>query len=90
MKIVRELGSFEAAPKKSYVSLRRNKQFAMVGPATQDAIEIGLNARNLPPDTRLKVQPPGSLCQATTHIGSEKELDAALKGWLKLAFDAAA
>lgn len=90
MKIVRELGSFEEAPKKSYVSLRRSKQFAMVGPATKDAIEIGINAKTLPSDTRLKVQPPGSMCQATTRISSEKELDAALKGWLKQAFDAAA
>ena len=60
MKLFRELGSFEAAPKKSYVSLRRNKQFAMVGPATQDAIEIGLNARNLPHDTRLRCSRPAA------------------------------
>ncbi len=90
LKMVRELGSFEEAPKKSYVSLRRSKQFAMLGPATKEAIEIGLNAKALPADTRLKVQPPGSMCQATTRISSEKEIDAALKAWLKQAFDAAA
>ena len=90
LKIGRELGSFEKVSKKSCVSLRRNKQFATVGPASKDAIEIGLNASHLPPDTRLKVQPAGSLCQATTRISSEEELDAALKGWLQQAFDAAA
>ena len=90
LKIGRELGSFEKVSKKSCVSLCRNKQFATVGPASKDAIEIGLNASHLPPDTRLKVQPAGSLCQATTRISSEEELDAALKGWLQQAFDAAA
>jgi hypothetical protein len=90
LKVVKEFGSFEQAPKKTYVSLRRSKQFAMVGPATKDAIEIGINAKTLPPDARLKVQPPGSMCQATTRISHERELDAALAGWLRQAFEAAA
>ena len=89
LKLVHGFGSFEAAPKKSYVSLRRMKQFAMVGPAAKDTIEIGLNAKDLPPHARLKVQPPGSMCQATTRISSAQELDATLTGWLKRAFDAA-
>ena len=89
MAAVHSLGDFEEAPKKSYISLRRKKQFAMVGPATKDAVEIGLNAKDLPPHARLKVQPPGSMCQATTRIGSAAEVDAALKGWLKKAYDAA-
>lgn len=89
IKMVESLGSFEQAPKKSYVSLRRKKQFAMVGPATRDAIEIGLNARDLPPHARLKLMPPGGMCQVTTRIGSAPEIDAALRGWLKQAFDGA-
>jgi hypothetical protein len=83
------LGPFEAAPKKAYVSLRRKKQFAMVGPATKDAVEIGLNAKDLPPHARLKPQPAGSMCNATTRISSVAEVDAALVGWLRQAFDAA-
>jgi hypothetical protein len=89
MAFVHSLGSFEAAPKKAYVSLRRKKQFAMVGPATKDAIEIGLNAKDLPAHARLKVQPPGGMCQATTRISTAKEVDAALKAWIRQAYDAA-
>lgn len=89
MQAVAALGPFEAAPKKAYVSLRRKKQFAMVGPATKDAVEVGLNAKDLPSHARLKVQPAGSMCQATTRIGSVAEVDATLKGWLRQAFEGA-
>lgn len=89
MAALKPLGEFEVAPKKAYVSLRRKKQFAMVGPATKDAIEIGLNAKDLPAHPRLKVQPAGSMCNATTRITSKDEVDAELKGWLKRCYDAA-
>jgi len=89
MAVVRSFGPFEEAPKKTYVSLRRKKQFAMVGPATKEQVEIGLNAKDLPAHARLKVQPPGAMCQATLRIGSVAEVDSALKGWLKQAYDAA-
>ena len=87
MQAVHSLGDFEAAPKKTYLSLRRKKQFAMVGPATQDAIEIGLNAKDLPPAARLKAMPPGGMCQYTVRISQAKEIDAQLLGWLRAAYD---
>ena len=86
---VRALGAFEEAPKKSYISLRRKKQFAMVGPATKDSVEIGLNAKDLPAHARLKLQPPGSMCNATTRITNAAEVDTLLQGWLQTAYDAA-
>ncbi len=89
MQQVRSFGLFEEASKKSYISLRRKKQFAMVGPATRDAIEIGLNAKNLPEDSRLKMLPPGGMCQATTRVSKLDEIDADLIAWLQQAFDAA-
>jgi hypothetical protein len=89
MRRVRSFGAFEEAPKKSYISLRRKKQFAMVGPATKDSVEIGLNAKDLPEHARLKVQPPGSMCNATTRITSITDIDAPLEGWLRQAYDAA-
>ena len=87
--VVAGFGDFEQAPKKSYLSLRRKKQFAMVGPATKDAIEIGLNAKDLPSHARLKVVPPGGMCQATMRIGGTGEINAELEGWLRKAFNGA-
>jgi hypothetical protein len=89
MQAVAALGSCELAPKKGYVSLRRKKQFAMLGPATKDSVELGLNAKDLAPHARLKIQPPGGMCQATTRVSSVAEVDATLKAWLKKAYDAA-
>ncbi len=82
-------GTYETAPKKSYVSLRRRKQFAMVGPATREAIEIGLNAKALPPHARLKAMPPGGMCPYSTRLSRPEEIDADLRAWLRAAFDAA-
>ncbi len=89
MKVIEGFGAFEQAPKKTYVSLRRKKQFAMLGPATKDSVEIGFNARDLPAHARLKQQPPGGMCQATTRITSLADVDKQLTGWLRQAFDAA-
>jgi hypothetical protein len=82
-------GAFETAPKKGYVSLRRKKQFAMLGPATRTQIEIGLNVRNLPPASRLKALPPGGMCQYAVRVAQVGEVDAQLLGWIRAAFDAA-
>ena len=89
MQVVQSLGDFETAPKKTYISLRRKKQFAMLGPATKDSIELGLNAKDLAAHARLKLLPPGGMCQATTRISSLGEIDKTLKAWLKQAYDAA-
>ncbi len=84
------LGTFEVAPKKTYLSLRRKKQFAMVGPATKEQIEVGLNAKSLPPHARLKALPPGGMCQYAVRLSSATEIDAALLAWIRAAYDASA
>ena len=86
---ISQLGAFELAPKKSYVSLRRKKQFAMLGPANKDQLELGLNHKALPPSPRLKTQPPASMCQYTVRLGQPAEIDAELLAWVRSAFDAA-
>ena len=86
---IRKLGEFETAPKKAYVSLRRKKQFAMLGPATRDQVELGLNAKAFPASARLKVLPPGGMCQYAVRFSKTSEIDAELMGWVRAAFDAA-
>jgi hypothetical protein len=87
---IRTLGPFESVPKQKTVSLRGAKrQFAMLGPATRDQIELGLNAKDLPDHPRLKKLPPGGMCQATVRLSAVEEIDATLMGWLRTAYDAA-
>jgi hypothetical protein len=84
-----KLGVHEKAPKKAYVSMRRKKQFAMLGPATKDQIELGLNAKNLPASVRLKALAPGGMCQYAVRLSGVNEIDAELMGWVRTAYDAA-
>lgn len=86
---IRSFGAFEVAPKQKTVSLRRKKQFALLGPATKDQLEVGLNAKDLPDHPRLKKLPPGGMCQAAVRISTAAEIDPLLTGWLRAAYDAA-
>jgi hypothetical protein len=82
-------GEFELAPKKGYVSLRRKKQFAMIGPATKTQVEVGLNMKGVAATDRLVALPAGGMCQYKVRLASATEVDKALIGWLRQAFDAA-
>lgn len=89
MKRVRKLGAFEVAPKKSNVSLRRKKQFALIGPGTKGRLEIGINLKDADGDERFVAQKPGGMCQFKVWLTDKSEVDAELLDWLGRAFDAA-
>jgi len=89
MAAIEGFGEFEIAPKKGYVSLRRKKQFAMIGPATKDRVEVGLNLKGVPGTDRLLEQPPGGMCQYKVKVTGADEVDAELLGWVKQAYDSA-
>lgn len=89
MSAVEGFGPFEIAPKKTYLSLRRKKQFAMVGPATKTQVEVGLNVKDLEASGRLKELPPGRMCNYTVRLSGPEELDDELVGWLRLAYESA-
>ena len=86
LKVLAKLGPYETAPKKGYVSYRRKKQFAMAGPKTKTAVEIGLAAKQLPAHPRLKEMPPNSMCRYTTRVSSADEVDALVEGWIRTSY----
>jgi hypothetical protein len=86
---IQKFGEFEIAPKKTYLSLRRKKQFAMVGPATNTQVEVGLNVKGLKAAGRLVALPEKSMCNYKVRVADVKEVDKELIGWIKQAYDAA-
>lgn len=87
--LLETLGSFEAAPKKSYVSYRRQKQFCMVGPATNSRVEVGLNMKGVAATDRLEALPAGQMCQYKVRLTDPAQVDDELRGWLQQAYTAA-
>ncbi len=86
---IEKLGEFEIAPKKSYLSLRRKKQFATIGPGSKGRLEIGLNMKGIDGTERLEALPAGRMCQYRVFVEGPSDVDAELVGWLKTAFDSA-
>lgn len=77
----------EIAPKKSYISLRRSKQFAIVKAATKTRIDLGLNLKNVEPTDRLTQGKIFSgMCSHLVQIGAPAEVDAEVIGWLRQAY----
>ncbi len=89
MKEINKFGEFEIVPKKGYVSLRRKKQFAMIGPKTNTRFEVGINAKDFKQNARLLEQPKGSMCNYIVNVSDAREVDAELVAWLKSAFEGA-
>ena len=87
MAAIETFGPFEIAPKKGYVSLRGKKQFAMIGPATNTQVEIGLNMKGVKGTSRLIEQKPGGMCQYKVRVGDRKDVDKELLGWIRQAYD---
>jgi hypothetical protein len=87
---INAFGEFETSPKKTYLSLRRKKQFAMLGPATHTRVELGLNIKSLPANDRLIEQPAGGMCNYKVKLTDVSEVNSELVKWVRAAFDAAA
>jgi hypothetical protein len=89
MTAINGFGPFEIAPKKGYVSLRRKKQFAMIGPATKTRVEVGLNMKGVEGTPRLLALPPGGMCQYKVHVTDAAEVDPELIAWIRQAYEGA-
>jgi predicted transport protein len=82
-------GDVEVAPKKTYVSLRRSKQFAIIQPSTATRLDVGINLKGTAPTDRLEAS--GSFNAMVSHrvrVGNAKEIDGKLLDWLRQAYEA--
>ncbi len=88
---VQKLGAdVDVSAKKTYVSYRRNKQFALIQPSTKDRVDVGINLKGTPAGARLEAS--GSFNAMVSHrvrLNSKSEVNAELNSWLKQAYDAA-
>ena len=92
--LIREIKKFgkdvEIAPKKSYVSIRRNKQFALIQPSTKTRVDVGINSKDAKPGGRLETS--GSFNAMVSHrvrVSRAGEVDRELIAWLKKAYSQA-
>ena len=84
---VRQFGKdIEVSPKKAYVSLRRNKQFATIQPSTKTRVDVGLNLKGVAPSGRL--QAATGMVSHKVAVTAAKDIDTNLKKWLRQAYEA--
>ena len=77
----------EIAPKKSYVSLRRGRQFGLVQASTKSRVDLGLRLDGVDPEERLEVS--GSFNSMVSHrvrLTGLDGFDARVRGWLEAAY----
>jgi hypothetical protein len=86
---IHKFGPFEIAPEKGYLSLRRKRQFAMVGPPTNTRVEVGLNMKGITGTNRLETLPPGGMCNFKVKLTDAGQVDQELFDWIKHAYDSA-
>ena len=90
-RLVAEVTAFgadvEVAPKKTSVSLRRKKQFALIEAPSATRLQLGLNLRTAVATERLRVA--GGMCTHRVDVTSSGEIDAELIGWLHEAYEEA-
>ena len=77
----------EVSPKKTCVSLRRSKQFALIQPTAQ-RLDVGIILKGVAPVGRLE-QSPTTMCTHRIKVASAAEMDDEFIGWLRKAYEAA-
>ncbi len=90
-KIVKGFGNdVDVSPRKTYVTIRRSKQFAIFKASTKDRLDVGLILKGEPETNRL--QSGKQFSGMMTHcvaVHSKDDMNAELKGWLKQAYEKA-
>ena len=83
------LGSdVEFAPKKAYVSVRRNKQFAILQPSTKTRFDLGLNIKGKEPDGKLeKAGSWNTMCTHRVRMEGPGDFTEEVKNWIAEAYE---
>ena len=91
IEITKQFGSdVEIVPKKSSVSLRRKRQFALIQPSTKTRMDLGLKYNDRPVDGRLESSGPfGAMCSHRVQIKQLEDIDEQVVNWLKDAYEEA-
>ena len=86
---VQSLGSdIELSPKKAYVSLRRNKQFALLQPSTATRLDLGLNLKGVEPSGRLEASGSfNAMCSHRIRLSTAADIDDSVKHYLAEAYN---
>jgi predicted transport protein len=77
----------EVALKKSYASLRREKQFAILQPATKTRFEIGLNIKGQQSNGKLEIiSSSNAMCSHKINQQTNEDIDKEVIKWIKTAY----
>lgn len=79
----------EVSVKKTSTALRRDKNFAVITPATRSRLDVGLNLKGRSETDRLKAEKPGSMCTHKVGLSSADDLNTEFREWLNEAYEAA-
>ncbi|MFT2089795.1 DUF5655 domain-containing protein [Paraglaciecola sp. 2405UD69-4] len=75
------------APKKSAVSYKVKRQFALIKPSTKTRIDLGLKFNDKGNTQRLETSGPfGTMCTHRVQITQPEQVDSELLNWLKEAY----
>lgn len=79
----------EVAPKKTCVSFRRSKQFALIQPTTNTRVDVGIQLKGVEPAGRLESAGSGAMCSHWVRLTAPDQIDDELIAWLREAYDRA-
>jgi predicted transport protein len=80
-------GEYKIDPKKTYVSLKRKKQFIVLNPASKTRFEIGFNLKGVEAKGKLEAEKPNGICSHKINLADIKEIDKEVIDWVKIAFE---
>ena len=89
MEKLNDLGDFEVTPRDGYVALRRNREFATVGPAGVTELEITMEFDHADPPERLQRAEAADRSRYSVRISDADEVDDELITWMRQAYEEA-